>query len=452
MKRFSIKMKITLWYLLLMLMMMAMVLGFIVAISNSVASQTAISQIASAVKNNLEQVDMTDDKLQLGEGFSFYQDGIYTLVYSKNETLLAGQPPVNITGLAPFENGQTRTVSVGDEDYYVMDLWRAFGWDNGVWVRGIMEVPHSMSMIENILLMTCIAMPAFILLSTVGGYWIAKKAFKPLEEMIATAEGINEGSDLSARIDVPPGNNEFSRLALTFDGMLERLESSFEAEKQFTADASHELRTPISVIKGACEYAVKYDETPEERLETITMIQRQTEKMSVLVQDLLSMTRLDQGTERANFTMTDLSGLVKDICHEQTAEDYTLHCDIEENVSAVIDASLISRLLQNLLDNAVKYGRLQGSVWVGLHKDAEEIQLFVKDDGAGIPAEHQDKIWQRFYQADPSRTGDSGIGLGLSMVKKIAELHGGYMSLDSGEGEGSKFTLHLPLKDQTSLG
>lgn len=444
MKRFSIKIKITLWYLLLMVIMMVMVLGFIVAISNSVTSQTAINQISAAVHSNLEQLDMTDGKLQVGEDFRFYQSGIYTVVYSSNETLLAGQLPLDFNEVGEFENGETRIVSVGDEDFYVLDLWRAFGWDNGVWVRGIMEVPEGMTMIENLLMMAGVAMPLFILLSTLGGYWIAKKAFRPLEEIIATADSINEAADLSARIETPTGNNEFTRLAKTFDRMFERLEASFEAEKQFTADASHELRTPISVIKGACEYGMKYDETPEERQETITMIHRQAEKMSTLVSELLSMTRLDQGTERANFTEADLSALIKSICQEQTGECYILHCDIEENIIASIDVSLISRLLQNLLDNAVKYGRPDGSIWVSLCKREGEIQLSVKDDGMGIPAEHQEKIWQRFYQADPSRSGDNGAGLGLSMVKKIAEIHGGYMSLTSEEGKGSTFTLHLP--------
>ena len=444
MKRFSIKIKITLWYLLLMVIMMVMVLGFIVAISNSVTSQTAINQISAAVHSNLEQLDMTDGKLQVGEDFRFYQSGIYTVVYSSNETLLAGQLPLDFNEVGEFENGETRIVSVGDEDFYVLDLWRAFGWDNGVWVRGIMEVPESMTMIENLLMMAGVAMPLFILLSTLGGYWIAKRAFRPLEEIIATADSINEAADLSARIETPTGNNEFTRLAKTFDRMFERLEASFEAEKQFTADASHELRTPISVIKGACEYGMKYDETPEERQETITMIHRQAEKMSTLVSELLSMTRLDQGTERANFTEADLSALTKSMCQEQTGDGYTLHCDIEENIIASIDVSLISRLLQNLLDNAVKYGRPDGSIWVSLCKKEGEIQLSVKDDGMGIPAEHREKIWQRFYQADPSRSGDNGAGLGLSMVKKIAEIHGGYMSLTSEEGEGSTFTLHLP--------
>ena len=444
MKKISIKVKITMWYLLLMLIMMAMVLGFIVAISTSVTEQTAMTKISSVVHQNLNQIDITDGKLNMGEEFSFYQSGVYTLVYSKSETLLAGQVPVNFSETGNFQNGQTRVVTSYDEKYYVLDLWRADGWDNGVWVRGIMEVPESWSVVENLILAVAVAMPVFILIATAGGYGIARKAFKPLENIISTADKINEASDLSMRINSDAGNSEFSRLSQTFDKMISRLETSFEAEKQFTADASHELRTPIAVIKGACEYAIKYDETEEERLETLNMIHRQSEKMASIVSQLLSMTRLDQGTEKANFEKTDMSGLVKSICSDQIKGNYTLNVNLKENVTANIDVALITRLVQNLIDNAVKYGKPDGNVTVSLNETQDEITLSVKDDGMGIQKDEQSKIWQRFYQVDTSRSSDSGTGLGLSMVKKIAEIHGGYMSLESEVNKGSEFVLHIP--------
>ncbi len=444
MKNISIKVKITMWYLLLMTIMVVMVLTFILAVSSSVTTQTAMSRISSTVRSNLTQVGSSNGKISLGEDFHFYQNGVYTLIYSKNEALLAGQVPVNFTQNEPFENGLTRTVSTEDDNYYVFDLWLPFDWENGVWVRGLMEVPEDELIIKNLILVVAVAMPAFILFATIGGYWIAKRAFKPLEDIISTADSINEASDLSARIDVPSGSNEFTRLAKTFDQMFTRLEQSFEAEKQFTSDASHELRTPISVIKGACEYALKYDETPEERQETLSMIHRQAVKMSGLVAQLLSMTRLEQGTEKANFEKINLTELTKAICTEQAYADRNVYFEAKNEISAFVDTTLITRLIQNLIDNAVKYGKTNGHVWVGLTENEHEIQLSVKDDGIGIPKEEQGKIWQRFYQVDSSRTGDNGTGLGLSMVQKIAEIHGGYMSLESEPLKGSNFVLHLP--------
>ena len=444
MKNISIKVKITMWYLLLMTIMVVMVLAFILAVSSSVMTQTAMSRISSAVRSNLTQVSSSNGKIALGEDFHFYQNGVYTLIYSKNESLLAGQVPVNFTQNEPFENGLTRTVSTEDDNYYVFDLWLPFDWENGVWVRGLMEVPEDELIIKNLILVVAVAMPAFIFIATIGGYWIAKKAFKPLEDIISTADSINEASDLSARINVPSGSNEFTRLANTFDQMFTRLEQSFEAEKQFTSDASHELRTPISIIKGACEYALKYDETPEEREETISMINRQAAKMSGLVSQLLSMTRLEQGTEKANFENINLTELVKSVCTEQVYANRNIYFECEKEIFAFADATLITRLIQNLIEHAIKYGKQDGHVWVNIAENENEIQISVKDDGIGIPEEEQSKIWQRFYQVDTSRTGDNGTGLGLSMVQKIAELHNGYMSLESEPLKGSNFVFHLP--------
>ena len=299
MRNVTIKVRITVWYLLLMTMMAGLLLAFLLLISGTVTTQTAMEQLSQTVRANLHQVEMADGSLQLGEDFNFYEDGVYSLIYSQNEALLAGQVPVNFSTEEPFENGLTRVVEVVADQYYVLDFWIPIGWENGVWIRGILEVPRSSAALTNLLRAAMITLPIFILLAAVGGYLIARRAFRPLEQITTTAAAISEASDLSARVEIPPGKNEFVRLAQTFNQMFERLERSFEAETQFTADASHELRTPVSVIKSACEYAEKYEETPEEHLETISMIHRQADKMSRLIGQLLSITRLDQGTDMA---------------------------------------------------------------------------------------------------------------------------------------------------------
>lgn len=202
-------------------------------------------------------------------------------------------------------------------------------------------------------------------------------------------------------------------------------------EERFTADASHELRTPVTVILSACEYAEKYDETPEERRETIETIQRQGKKMAALISQLLQMTRMDQETELAQFRKTDLSELVRTLCSEQGEREETLILDIPEHITAQANEALLSRLFQNLLDNAFKYGRTwRQSVGNTAAGKQEEIRLTVRDEGPGIPEDERDKIWQRFYQIDPARSSDRGAGLGLAMVQQIAEVHGGRMTLE----------------------
>lgn len=444
MKRISIKLKITIWYFILMTVMGMLLIGFLWFVSNAVTTQTAMNNVSQIVRNNLEEVDVTDGKLQLGDEFQFYQNGVYSVIYSQKESLLAGQIPASFTISEPFENGLTRMVSDGENRFYVFDLWCPFGWDNGVWVRGVMEVSEDTMMIRNLVMSSAAAMPIFILLATIGGYLIAKRAFRPLEQMIQTADTISEASDLSARMEIPEGNNEFTRLATTFDKMFARLEKSFEAEQQFTADASHELRTPTSVIKSACEYAKKYEETPEERAETIDMIYRQAVKMSDLISELLSITRLDQGTESVKFAPVNFADLIHKTCEENRYDLTRFHFALDDTIVLQLDMSLMGRLIQNLVENAIKYGKADGQIWIKLERKGNEVLFHVKDDGIGIAKEEQEKIWKRFYQVDASRTGKRGAGLGLSMVQKIAELHHGYTELKSAPGKGSTFTLHLP--------
>ena len=334
---------------------------------------------------------------------------------------------------------------MGSTRYYVLDFWVPLGWEGGVWVRGILEAPENPQLLTNLMLIALIVMPLLIVLAALGGYLIARRAFRPLDQITSTAAAINEASDLSRRVDIPPGHNEFSRLARTFNQMFAHLERLFDAEQQFTADASHELRTPVSVIKSACEYAEKYGETPEEQRETLAMIHRQADKMADLIGQLLSITRLDQGTDAAQLQRLDLSGLVQTVCREQPCPADRLRAEVEPGITVQGDSALLTRLLQNLIDNAFKYGRPEGHVWVTLRREQGEVRLTVRDDGIGIPKDAQEKVWQRFYQVDPSRSGErGGAGLGLAMVRKIAQAHGGDMTLESIPDLGSTFTLHLP--------
>lgn len=443
MKKCSVKLRITVWLTALFALLFALLLGLLIAISSMVITQTAVSQLSDAVLENLGQIRYKDGKLKLSDSFQFYQSNVSTLVYSSKKSLLAGQIPVSFTVDEPFQNGLTRIVDAGEEQYYVLDMRLMAGWDDGVWVRGMIEVPHSRRVSANLLLAALVLLPPFLTLAAFGSFQIARRAFRPLENITETAQAINEASDLSRRVGMPCGNDEFSKLADTFDRLFERLERLFEAEKQFTADASHELRTPVSIIKGACEYAKKYDETPQERQETISMIYRQAARMSALISQLLNMTRLEQGTEQMQPQFVDLERLLFDWCKEQGRPSNRLILQLQPQ-TVYANPQLLLRLVDNLVENAFKYGKPDGHVWLSVSRSGQEVLLQVRDDGIGIPEEQKDKIWQRFYQADTSRSSGTGAGLGLSMVKQIAHILDGYMTLESVPDAGSSFTLHLP--------
>ena len=445
MKNRSVKTQIAILLTLLMATLTALLLTFMLFISNSVATETAKRQLTEVVRSNLAHVEVSEKKPTVGNNFSYYHNGVTTLIYSQNEALIAGQIPVSFQAEVPFENGTIHTVNTPETDYLVLDLFLAETWDHGIWLRGLIEAPNNEALTFNLLVIAFIALPVFMLLAAFGSHHITRRAFRPLEHITATAEAINEAKDLSGRIGLSPGKDEFSRLAADFDQMFERLERSFEAEKQFTADASHELRTPVSIIKGACEYAEKYDETPEDHAETISMIHRQADKMAKLISQLLSMTRMEQGIESTKMELMDLGIFVQTLFKEQHCEPSRLILKASDNISVNMNPELLGRLITNLVENALKYSPENVPVQMTVTSDNHEALLIVQDKGIGISEEDQSKIWNRFFQVDPSRSNEEGSGLGLSMVKQIAELHGGFMTLDSTIGKGSTFTLHLPL-------
>lgn len=445
MKRVSVKTKIVFWLSVLTGLLAVLLIIFMMAISSKVADQTAEDRLVSEVRNRIGQIHMEQGKPQPGKGFRFYQNGVTILIYSKKETLLAGQIPISFVSGEPFQNGRVRMIDAGEIKYFMLDLWVSDGWENGVWVRGLIEAPDNRIAVYHLLKVALITLPFFMALAAAGSYRIIRRAFRPLDAINATAAAINEARDLSRRIGLPPGEDEFSRLGSSFDELFERLERSFETEKQFTADASHELRTPLSIIKGACEYALKYGETQEDSQESLEMIKRQAEKMSGIISQLLSMTRMEQGTEQFCMETLELRDFLRRLCTEQAFDAGHVVVEDGDLIEVQANAGLLSRLVINLVENALKYGRTDGHVWLSVRSYGDEVQLMVQDDGPGIAPEHQEKIWQRFYQADAAHSEEMGAGLGLPMVRQIAKIHGGYMTLESELHVGSLFILHLPV-------
>ena len=450
MRRISMKMKVTLWFTCLMIVMAALSLGAILTVSGTVAARETMEELSAVVRGNLSLAGLNGRQLDLSPDFKFYSEGVYILVYNKEGAVLAGQTPLKFPAGVPLENGVTKTVGENENVFYVFDLWRPVGWEDGIWLRGVIPSPSSNQMVSNILTMFAIIFPPFILLAAIGGYFLSKRALNPIDRIIEAAGEITEGKDLSKRIGLPKGSDEASRLGAAFDSMFERLETAFEAEKQFTSDASHELRTPTAVILSQCGFTRKHGENLEDYQEAIEVIERQAEKMSVLINRLLDITRLDQGTQKIVRENTDLSQLVTILCEEQQEGKRGIHLswEIQPEIMAWVDVFLYSRVFQNLVDNGYKYGRENGIILVKLKKQNGFGIFSVTDDGPGINPEDQEKIWQRFYQVEASRGEGTGLGLGLSMVRQIAGLHGGKAWVESVPGKGSTFFVSVLVENR----
>ena len=442
----SIKSRITLFFALIMLVIEALVLTFIMVINGNVVTNNPERRLVQVMEANLNRVTFTDQEFKLDK-VKYYTKGVYSALYDEEQNLIRGALPAEFTAENALQDHSLRRVQCGEQEFYVYDMHLDM-FVGGVWLRGVIDAePTGGSFMTAIIAVAWSVLPVLLILSILGGYLIAGQALKPIKAVTEAANAISDGQDLKARIGATGGKDEVSQLAASFDNMFDRLEASFEAEQQFTSDASHELRTPTTVILAECSYAQKNAKTPEDYQASLDVIQRQAEKMSTLVKSLLEITRLDQGTQKVNLEYADLSDLVHVVCEEQAIvarKGIRLQTDIQPELYAEIDVFLISRMLQNLIDNAFKFGKENGYVRVTLHRAGAGARLTVEDNGIGISEEDRSRIFQRFYQAEGSRRSQGGLGLGLSMVRQIVLLHGGAITVDSAEGKGTTFTVILP--------
>lgn len=449
MKALSVKMKITLWYTGLIMAVLGVIFAAILYAADDVLLLDLQEEIENEVYGNASSLELRNDgRLRLDE-LDFLHDGVMLAVYDANGTLIAGLTPVQLPQ-TPFKSELLQTVTNNSQSWYVFDLHlKPAGMDGGIWLRGSASLSSIYATRDEILLQCALLFPFLILLSGFGGYLLTKKAFKPVRQITAAAEHIGSGSDLSQRINMHNADREIMELAQTFDSMFSRLEKSFDAERQFTADASHELRTPTAVIIAQAEYALQHAK-PDEKDEALQKILAQAKKMSRLLAQLLMLARADANKIQFEIEKFDFSELAEIVLEEteQLAghKKITVSSDIEPDVEVEGDQTLLMRLLLNLLDNAVKYTQEGGKIAFSLRKQAGKVTCTVADNGCGIAPEELPKIWRRFYQSDNTRHGQSGAGLGLSMVQWIASLHGGTITVDSTPGKGSTFTFTMPLK------
>jgi heavy metal sensor kinase len=281
-----------------------------------------------------------------------------------------------------------------------------------------------------------------------GGWWLATRAIRPIEDISATALKIAAG-DLSQRISASDTESELGRLAGVLNSTFARLEAAFAHQVRFTSDASHELRTPISVILTQTQTALSRSRTAPEYKETLEACQRAAVRMRKLAESLLELARLDAGQQqmkREKFDLArvarDCTELVKPLAAERGIE---LHCALSP-VECVGDSERISQIATNLLSNAIHFNRDQGEVKVSTSTENSTALLIVTDTGEGIPAEDKPHIFERFYRVDKSRSRIQGrTGLGLAICKAIADAHGGTIEVLSDPGHGSTFTVKLPL-------
>ena len=447
----SIKQKVTLWYACMLVLIVLLLFGFIFSISRSLLQRESDSRLEELVLDFADEIDFENGVYELDDDVRFYENGVIFSIYDEQGRLIAGSVPTGFPADTTLKAFSFQTFSASGNAWSVYDAALPYGEEQILWIRGILPSETLFSVERTLFFVLLVACPLLIAVALLVGYSITRRAFLPIEEIRRTAETIGAGGDLSARIPTERTQGEIRQLAETFNEMFGRLETSFEHERQFTSDASHELRTPVAVITSQAEYSLLPDATPEEQREGLEVILEQARKMSALISQLLMLARADSGTQQLTMAPVDLSllaSMTAEQCREAAARrQIRLDCEIAPGIMTEGDQASLVRVFLNLLENAIQYGRPGGSVKLTLAVQNDFAVCSIADDGIGIARENLERIWQRFYRVDPSRNpGGSNTGLGLSLVKWIIEAHHGTIEAESGLGKGSCFTFRLPLQ------
>ncbi len=321
-------------------------------------------------------------------------------------------------------------------------------------VVGFIQLAQPMRTVDNTLrglgTLIVIIIAAGLATATLGGWLIAGNVLSPIDRVTLTAQKISRARDLGRRIDTPKTMDEIGRLALTFNEMLARIEELFRVQQRFVADVSHELRSPLTAVRGNLDLLKRgAADDPAERAQMIAAMDSEIARMSRMVSDLLLLARQDAGIPIAKHPL-ELDTLLLEVYRQAqlTARGVKVVLGAEDQVIIVGDRDRLKQVLLNLVDNAIKYTPQGGQVTLGLTQDDAWAQIFVRDTGIGIAPDHIPNLFDRFYRVDKARSRDAGgTGLGLAIAKSVIDAHNGKIQVESQVGQGSTFTVWLPLPE-----
>lgn len=449
--------RVTRWYTVFVAAIFIAMFSVALVLSDTWSSYTTRTELERATMGMASDLD----------DFESYDDGVYFAIYSKDKKLERGTLPQGFHENAPFSSGEISKYSSDGLNYYYFDTYNK---EEQKWVRGIHSIKWLSYELKLFLLAIVVLAPLSMIAMSLGGRRILKRGLLPISDVTKMAEDITESRDYTKRINTSYKHSydETARLANVFNKMIFSIQENFDKEKQFNQNVSHELRTPLSVIMAESEFGAKYADDLESARESLEVINHQAKLMKDMTEQILELSKAEQLCW-SDLDRLSLSELVTEYCrqHERKWVESGLKFDIEIQSDIWIYGHklMLYRVLDNLVSNAIKFSKTM--VLIKLERDQgqgfgenqknisfkcekpEEITdlttatLKVVDDGIGISLDHIAKISERFYQVDESRNKEinSGLGLGLSFVREIAELHRAEFKIVSEEGDGAEFSL-----------
>jgi heavy metal sensor kinase len=461
MRRLSIGLRLTLWYLAFFaLAQIAFGAGMWLILRHNLYDlvDDDLEEQVDDLKNFLQSQprDRSLDKLreEVNETYAIEHSGNYLEVYAENGELIYRSAFLQAHPSELVPPGQVtqpilRSRNIAGQHFrFILQKLDVNGHiytvEMGVLSEDAVETLH---LFRSYLFMFA---PLLLLAAAVGGYWLSRRALSPVDALVRSARAIS-GTNLHTRLQKLETGDELQRLSDTLNEMLDRIESAFLRITEFTADASHELRTPVALIRTEAELALRRSRGETEYKDALRHILTEAERTTVLIEQLLSLARTDSGREKFNLQPVDLRETLCKVVDgwQQVATIRDLQFSASLDVPDLFvlgDETLLRRLADILLDNALKYTIAPGSVCLSLEPKGESVVITVKDSGVGIPEEEQSKVFERFYRVDKARSrAQGGVGLGLAIAQWIVTQHGGSIGVRSKSGEGATFRVELPM-------
>ena len=391
------------------------------------------------------QQDFKDFAHATGNGLSevFRPDGSRALPSPSTAAKTFSWPPVKAGDHQVF-----RQIVSGGQPYWVLERTFRLG-DEELILASAAPASGNILVLDRFLEGLLASVPVLLLVSLTGGYWLSRRALRPVDRITATARSIGI-RNLAERLPSISTGDELERLSETFNAMLVRLESAVNQIKQFTGDASHELRGPLSFVRTVSEVALRNPDIDLQSREAFKDIVEETKRAAVLLEDMLTLARADAKGADTILVPVNLDEVVREACEmagpcsQERGLPILLSLADSDPTRVLGDFNSLRRLFWILLDNALKYSQAPGKIDITLHSSTDLAIVVIRDMGCGIPTEDLPHIFDRFYRSDPSRSQVEGSGLGLSIAKWIADLHNATLSISSNVGHGTSVEFAIP--------
>lgn len=463
MKRLSIRWQLTLWYALALAVMLG-IFSFVLCL---LVWQQVLSRTDNGLREELREigleVSLADSaakfESQAAARFSqhdFYEflvtDETGNVIFSSSTTVPANQQLSPSSAVSPGNRFQTVTLDgLGPYRIASTRMPGAFGELNVQVMTSLQPLYNDQAALQWVVV---VLLPIAVLLGIASGQFLAGRALRQVQQIVDETHAIDI-SNLDRRIPVSNPDDEIGQLTQALNSLIARLERAIHEIRRFTADASHEIRTPLATLRLEAESALRSTRTPAEYQQTLAVVLEETTRLGKLSDQLLNLSRHDAGIVPCQHDPVQLDALLRDVVEQikplAEAGSLNLQLHIAAQCEILGDDISLSQVFFNLLENAVKYTPAGGEIAVELHRESDEALIEITDTGIGVSAKDLPHLFERFYQADPSRSSaGGGSGLGLSIVRAAVLMHAGSIEIQSQPGHGTRVTVRLPVSRQTA--